>query len=100
MSKFGTFVMRNGELVEKRLAGPRHGAHGRAAHVISDTMAPVKHMGTGQVIDSKAAFRAATRASGCVEVGTDPAASRPRRMPELKPIAPIVQRAIAELESR
>jgi len=43
-----------------------------AAYVISDTMIPLKHMGTGEVIDSKAKFRAATRASGCVEIGNEP----------------------------
>ena len=38
-----------------------------APYVISDTMAPTKHMGTGEVLDSNAKFRSATRASGCIE---------------------------------
>lgn len=42
-----------------------------APYVISDTMNPVKHMGTGRMIDSKAKFRADTRASGCVEIGNE-----------------------------
>lgn len=42
-----------------------------APYVISDTMIPTKHMGTGQVLDSKAKFRAATRASGCIEIGNE-----------------------------
>ncbi|HEX2653544.1 MAG TPA: hypothetical protein VHN11_07830 [Xanthobacteraceae bacterium] len=42
-----------------------------APYVISDTMAPTKHMGTGEVLDSKAKFRSATRASGCVEIGNE-----------------------------
>ena len=40
-------------------------------YVISDTMDPLKHMGTGQIIDSKAKFRQATRASNCIEMGTE-----------------------------
>lgn len=42
-----------------------------APYVISDTMAPTKHMGTGEVLDSKAKFRSATRASGCIEIGNE-----------------------------
>lgn len=42
-----------------------------APFVISDTMQPLKHMGTGEMLDSKAKFRQATRASGCVEIGTE-----------------------------
>jgi hypothetical protein len=42
-----------------------------APYVISDTMAPIKHMGTGQYLDSKSRFRQATRASGCVEIGNE-----------------------------
>jgi hypothetical protein len=95
-----TYVMRKGRLVEKHLAEPLNVPFGRAASVISDVMAPVKHMGTGQVVDSKALFRAHTRASGCVEVGTDPAAARPGRGYEPPSMANVVQRAIAQLETR
>lgn len=94
------YVMRGGKLVDKRRAAPLHAARGSAAYVISDVMAPVKHMGTGKVLDSKAAFRAHTKASGCVEVGTDPAGSRPSRPPPAPDLVPYVQRAIAQLESR
>ena len=48
-----------------------------AFYVISDSMNPTKHMGTGEILDSKAKFRAATRASGCVEVGNE--AIKPRK---------------------
>src|SRR6185369_2832748 len=47
-----------------------------AVYVISDTMSPLKHMGTGEIMESKANFRRATRASGCVEIGNEPI--RPR----------------------
>ena len=35
-------------------------------------MAPARHMGTGQILDSKAKFRQATKASGCIELGNEP----------------------------
>ena len=63
-----TFVMRNGELVEKDTAPPLDG-HGRAFYYISDTMPETVHMATGRVFTSKHKFRAETRAAGCVEVG-------------------------------
>lgn len=47
-----------------------------AVYVISDTMEPTRHMATGRMIDSKAKFRAATKASGCIELGNEPI--RPR----------------------
>lgn len=68
-------------------------------YVISDTMDPIKHPGTGAMIDSKARFREHTRAAGCVEVGTDPAGARPkpRITVNTADIVPDVRRAIAEL---
>lgn len=40
--------------------------------VICDTlMKPLEHPANGQMYDSKSAFRAATRANGCYEVGND-----------------------------
>ena len=93
------YVMRNGRLVPKRLTTPPEPE--RRIHVISDTMPPLKHMATGRVHDSKAAFRADTRATGCDEVGTDPAAFRTRRHePSTHEIAMDVKRALAELRSR
>ena len=95
-----SYVMRNGRLVEKHRAGPKHVPHGRAASVISDVVPPTKHMGTGQIVDSKSLFRAHTRASGCVEVGNDPAAAREGRGYQAPSMVPYVQRAIAQLETR
>lgn len=43
----------------------------RSPNVISDSMDPLKHMGTGQIIDSKSRFRQATKASGCIEIGNE-----------------------------
>lgn len=57
------------------------GPRAAVPYVISDTMAPLKHMGTGEILDSKAKFRQATRASGCVEIGNE--AIKPRKSIEL-----------------
>ena len=41
----------------------------RAPHVISDIMAPTRHMADGNVYDSKRKFREVTKAHGCIEIG-------------------------------
>ncbi len=68
-----TFVYRDGQLVDKNTAPPKEGKHGTASFVISDEMAPTRHMADGQMYTSKAKFRHATRAAGCVEVGNETA---------------------------
>jgi hypothetical protein len=75
-----TYVFRNGKLVDKRKARPLHYASD-APGVISDIMEPTQHMATGKFHTSKHKFREDTKASGCVEIGNDPAAlPRPRKM--------------------
>lgn len=88
-------------MVPYSIAGPRN-EKAQAFYVISDTIDHIKHPGTGAMIDSKSKFREHTRASGCVEVGTDPAASKPRPRFEVseRDIAMDVKRSIAELNSR
>lgn len=95
------YVLRDGVLVPKHLAGPKHKSD-PATYIISDTMEPVKHMGTGRVLDSKSEFRRDTRAMGCEEVGTDPAIKRPppRYRPDINDIATDVRRSLAEVRSR
>src|SRR5262245_18979730 len=44
-----TYVLRNGHLIDKRLAPPKHVSN-PATYVISDTMEPMKHMGTGRIL--------------------------------------------------
>ena len=53
------------------IAGPKYSGD-QAVYVISDTMEPLKHHGTGAIIDSKARFRADTKACGAVEIGNEP----------------------------
>ena len=68
------FIRRNGKIVERDLANRE--SSGWVTGVISDTMAPIRHHGTGRVIDSKAAYRADTKASGCNDIGNE--APKPR----------------------
>jgi hypothetical protein len=71
------YVRRNGELIDKRDARPLT-ASGVAPGVISDNMDATRHMADGRFYTSKSKFRQATKAAGCIEVGNDPAISRPR----------------------
>jgi hypothetical protein len=88
-------------MVPASIAGPRI-EKTQAFYVISDTIDHIKHPATGAMLDSKSKFRQHTRDSGCVEVGTDPAASRPRPKFEVseRDIVMDVKRSIAELNSR
>ncbi len=75
---------------------------GPGFYVVSDTMAPTRHMATGRMHDSKSEFRKDTRAAGCEEMGTDPAARRakPRYQVTQADVVPDVKRAIEQLKSR
>jgi hypothetical protein len=57
-------------LIEARSSDPHFS-------VISDTMDPLRHMATGKMHTSKTAFRADTKAAGCIEYGND-APTKPR----------------------
>lgn len=74
-----TYVWRDGELIEKHLAPPLNESFGEAPFIISDNMDSTRHMATGRYHTSKATFRADTKASGCVEVGTDTSILKPRK---------------------
>lgn len=97
-----TYVYRGGKLVDKRFA-PSREKHGEASFVISDEMAATRHMADGKHYTSKAKFREATRAAGCVEVGTE-------TQTLLKPRAPVqldrgqrrdaIRQAIHQLRNR
>lgn len=70
-----------------------------APHIISDHMQPLKHHGSGKIIDSKSSFRKETKALGCIEIGNE----------EIKPRTPVkldrrkraddIRRAIYELKN-
>lgn len=90
-----TYVLRNGELVEKHLAAP---LTPRAHSVISDTMDDTWHPATGRLMDSKSGFRRVTKSHGYEEVGTSKtwASSRPE-IPDAA-YRDSVERAMSEVE--
>lgn len=85
-------------MVPLSIAGPRQ-TYGNAPNVISDTMAPVKHHATGAIIDSKARFRADTKASGCVEVGNEAIKPRTPIKLEKRDRREAIQKAIYQLKN-
>ena len=91
-------------MVPKSVAGATPSRPERNVYVIGDVMDPLKHMGTGRIHDSKSNFRADTKATGCVEVGNDPAALRDdvqkRTEVRIEDVVQDVKRSIAELNSR
>jgi hypothetical protein len=94
------YVMRNGELVDKRLAPQKEGC---GLYVISDIMPETRHMADGKTYTSKSEFRKATRAAGCVEVGNETSTlTKPRQRIELDRGArrEAIQRTIYEMKNR
>lgn len=63
-------VYRKGKVVDVRKAGPKY-AGNSATYVISDEMAPTRHMADGKYYTSKAKMRQTTKAHGCIEVGNE-----------------------------
>ncbi len=89
-----TYVLRNGKLVDKRRAAVlRNPVH----NVISDNISDTWHPATGKKYDSKSAFRQATKAAGCVEVGTE--TQRDRRNTAPIDVRADVEHAIRKLNS-
>lgn len=75
-------------------------ARGSAPNVISDNLdKPLRHMGTGRMLDSKSAFRKEDKAIGAVCVGNE-ATARPRKFIEPPRPGPDIKRAIDQLRSR
>ena len=50
--------------------------------IITDTMTPAMHPATGQMMDSKSAFRRVTKAHGLVELGNDAPTTAPPVEPD------------------
>lgn len=99
MSSRATYVIRDGELIEKHLAGPLHEASD-APMYISDHMDTTKHMANGKLYDSKSEFRKATKTAGCVEVGNDPMKPIPRPVLSREQRARDIKQAIEQLRAQ
>jgi len=70
-----------------------------ATMVISDSMEPLKHHGTGRIIDSKARFRAETKAVGAVEIGNEPIKPRKPIQLDRRQRRDDIKRAVYELRN-
>lgn len=62
--------------------------------IISDTMDPTEHV-DGRFYESKAQYRAVTKANGCIEIGNDPARFRQpaKPKPDRQAKRDVIQRA-------
>lgn len=97
-----TFVLRNGEFVDRELAPPLVERFGEGPMVISDSMPELRHMADGKYYSSKAKFREVTKAHNCTEVGNDSSLFTPRK-PKLldrSKRAKDIKNAIEKLKSR
>lgn len=95
-----TYVLRNGELIEKRLAEPLHVAHGSGPNIRPDGMDPIQSQADGRMYDSKSGYYRSVRQAGCEIVGNDRSGYGPR--PEYRPtgIGQDIKRSIEQLRSR
>ena len=66
-----TYVLRDGQLVDKRFATPLHRAEGSGPNIRTDGMDAIVSMADGQTYDSKSAYYASVRRAGCEIVGDD-----------------------------
>jgi len=97
-----TYVYRNGKVIDKELAGPKHSSSS-APYAITDEMAATRHMADGKYYTSKHKFREATKAHGCIEVGNElKTLTQPRRPKSLDRQQRVndIRRAIEYLKSR
>jgi hypothetical protein len=98
----GTFVYRNGRLVEKGGPGDIRHAAARSAlpfpMIISDDMPPAEHV-DGKTYTSKRGFRAVTRERGYIELGTEKQKPYVPPKPDRKAIRESLERAKARLNA-
>ncbi|HEY5412541.1 MAG TPA: hypothetical protein VIJ94_17625 [Caulobacteraceae bacterium] len=94
-----TYVLRGGELIDKRSALPLHA--GAAAPMIrADGMAPVRSMADGRVYESRSGYYASVRAAGCEIVGDERAPFERRPAFEPGRAGADIKTAIEQLRSR
>ncbi len=94
-----TYVLRGGELVDKRDAAPP-GASAPAPMVRPDGMAPLRSMADGRIYESRSAYYASVRAAGCEIVGEERAAFDRRRGYEPGRAGADIKIAIEQLRAR
>lgn len=94
-----TYVIRNGELVEKHLASPLHPTRD-APNIRPDGMDAIRSQADGRMYDSKSGYYQSVRAAGCEIVGDDRKSFD--RKPEFQPTisGPDIKQAIEQLRNR
>jgi hypothetical protein len=90
-----TWVLRNGELVEKHLAAPRN----QSAYVRTDGMDPILSHADGRMYDSKSAYYASVKRSGSEIVGNDTSIFRERQEYRPEGVEQSIKQAIQQLSS-
>jgi hypothetical protein len=93
------YVLRGGELVDKRSASPLH-ARAPAPTVRPDGMGPMRSMADGRIYDSRSAYHASVRAAGCEIVGDERAPFERRPVFEPGRTGADIKAAIEQLRSR
>lgn len=93
------FVLRNGELVDKAMAGPRDPAS-PAPMIRTDGMEPIRSMADGRIYDGKSAYYASVRRAGCEIVGDDKRPFERRSTFISQGVGASIKAAIEQLESR
>lgn len=90
------YVLRAGELVEKRYAPPLNGS----AYIISDHLDDVVNPLDGRAYDSKSAFYRTVREAGCEIAGNDSSlTARPRTFSEVPHADQDIKTAIEQLKA-
>jgi hypothetical protein len=92
-----TWVIRNGEFMEKELVINPARSNLACPHIIRDGIDPLQHMADGHMYDSKRAFEQATKQAGCVCVGNEPIQNQSSEMPDIGPVAKDISEAYVKV---
>jgi hypothetical protein len=94
-----TYVLRDGQLIERHLAPPLHEAQA-APYIRTDGMDPIRSMVSGRMHDSKSAYYAEVKRAGCEIAGNERASFDKR--PEYRPqgVGADISRAMDQLRAR
>lgn len=96
-------TLQNGRKVYRRMSEPTGMARSNlpCPMLIRDEMPETEHPCTGRLFTSKSAFRAVTKAHGCIEVGNDPSRFKTPAKPKAdrKSIRESLQKATARVKA-
>ncbi len=90
-----TYVLRQGQLVEKHLAAPLN----QSAYIRPDGMDPILSHADGKTYDSKSAYYASVRRAGSEIIGNDTSIFRERQEYRPEGVERSIKQAIEQLSS-